>query len=119
MSGDIVAELFGKYSCIIVESFGVGGIPSYLLETFRREMKAHDTIVIMATQVAEEGSDMTIYKVGHDVKYDFDLLETYDMTLEAAFAKACYLLARKEEEGLSREDFKREFYRPIGKDISL
>ena len=119
MDGEIVAELFKKYSCIIVESFGVGGIPSYLMETFRREMETRDTIVIMATQVAEEGSDMAIYKVGHDVKYDFDLLETYDMTLEAAFAKACYLLARKEAEGLSREEFKSEFYRPVGKDISL
>lgn len=118
MSGDIVSQLFRKYSCIIVESFGVGGIPSYLMDTFRREMETHDTIVIMATQVAEEGSDMAIYKVGHDVKYDFDLLETYDMTLEAAYAKACYLLARKEEEGLSREEFKTEFYRPIGKDLA-
>ena len=119
LSGDIVTELFEKYSGIIVESFGVGGIPSYLLDVFRREMGSHDTIVIMATQVAEEGSDMTIYKVGRDVKYDFDLPETYDMTPEAAFAKTCYLLARKDEEGFGREAFKREFYRPIGKDISL
>ena len=119
MSGDIIPELFSKYSVIIVESFGVGGIPSYLMDCFRAEMEKHDTIVIMATQVAEEGSDMTIYQVGHDVKYDFDLLETYDMTLEAAFAKACYLQARKENEGLSREEFKWEFYRPIGKDISI
>ena len=58
------------------------------MQEFEKQMSLHNTLVIVATQVANEGSDMAIYQVGHDVKYDFDLLETYDMTLEAAFTKA-------------------------------
>ena len=106
--------LFEKYDCIIIESFGVGGIPSYLMDEFERQMSVHNTLVIVATQVANEGSDMAIYQVGHDVKYDFDLLETYDMTLEAAFTKACWLLGKGI---MSKEEFKMEFYRTINHDI--
>ena len=116
MSGDILPNLFAKYECIIVESFGVGGIPTYLMENFRQEMETHNTLVIMATQVAEEGSDMSVYQVGHDVKYDFDLLETYDMTLEAAYAKACWLLGR--EEAADHAAIKDLFYTPVNHDIT-
>ena len=112
---EMLPLLFEKYRCIIIESFGVGGIPSYLMEEFRRQMEAHDTLIIMSTQVANEGSDMEVYQVGHKVKFDFDLLETYDMTPESAFAKACWLLGRKD---ISRKEIKEEFYRPIGHDIT-
>ncbi|MBQ6663225.1 MAG: asparaginase [Firmicutes bacterium] len=111
----ILPVLFERYDCIIVESFGVGGLPSYLMGEFRRQMMLHDTLVIIATQVAEEGSDMTVYRVGHDVKEDFGLLETYDMTLEAAYAKACWLLA---QEGLSHSHIKALFYEPVAHDLT-
>ena len=108
--------LFEKYECIIIESFGVGGVPSYLMQEFKNQMSLHDTLVIVATQVANEGSDMDTYGVGHNVKYDFDLLETYDMTLEAAFTKVCWLLGKKE---LSKKEIKAEFYRPINHDLTI
>ena len=107
--------VFDRYECIIIESFGVGGIPSYLMKAFQTQMNTHNTLVIVATQVANEGSDMKIYQVGHDVKEDFDLLETYDMTFESAFAKACWLLGR---EDLSHEEIKEKFYKPIAYDIT-
>ena len=107
--------IFDRYKCIIVESFGVGGIPAYLMEEFRTQMETHNTLVIVATQVANEGSDMMVYQVGHDVKEDFDLLETYDMTFESAFAKACWLLGKEE---LSRDEIKAMFYTPIAHDIT-
>ena len=115
LHSDILQILFDKYECIIIESFGVGGIPSHLLPEFQRLMKSSSTLVIVATQVINEGSDMSIYQVGHNVKKDFDLLETFDMTPEAAFTKACWLLATP---GLSKEDIKKEFYRPINHDIT-
>ena len=118
LSGDILSYLFDKYECIIVESFGVGGIPNYLMQEFKKQAESHDTLVIVATQVVQEGSDMGIYQVGLDAKSNMDLLETYDMTLESAYAKACWLLGLKEKESLSRSELKEKFYKPIGYDIT-
>lgn len=121
LSGEILAYLFDKYECIIIESFGVGGIPNYLMEEFKRQAEAHDTLIIVATQVVEEGSDMGIYQVGHDVKKDLDLLETYDMTLESAYAKACWIMGQKEEKemALAREEVKKLFYTPVAYDMTF
>ena len=48
------------------------------------------------------------------MKQDFDLLETYDMTLEATITKAMWLMART---GLSYEELKTEFYKTVNRDI--
>ncbi len=71
-------------------------------------------LAIVATQVAREGSDMTVYEVGKKVKQDLDLLETYDMTLEAAMTKAMWLMARSD---MDYEEMKTEFYRTVNHDI--
>lgn len=127
LSSDVLPYLFDKYECIIIESFGVGGVPSYLMDEFRTQASTHDTLVIVATQVVQEGSDMTVYQVGHDVKADFDLLETYDMTLEAAYAKACWLMGLagesngdgKDGKTITKEDLKTLFYMPVAHDITF
>ena len=118
---ELLPYIFEMYSCIIIESFGVGGIPSYIMEEFRNQMNANpETIVIVATQVANEGSDMRLYSVGHDVKSDFKLFETYDMTPESAFAKACWLLGCTGGElAENRGVFERDFYRPINHDLTV
>jgi L-asparaginase len=46
-------------------------------------------LLIMTTQVPHEGSDMGLYKVGMRVKERFDLIEAYDMTLEATVTSSC------------------------------
>ena len=48
--------------------------------------------VVMATQVANEGSNMEVYEVGQKVKHDFHLMEAYDMTLEATITKLMVLM---------------------------
>jgi L-asparaginase len=114
---EILSYLFGKYRCIIIESFGVGGIPEYLMGKFYEVMKScrsQGKLAIVATQVVKEGSDMVVYEVGKKVKQDLDLLETYDMTLEAAMTKAMWLLAIP---GIGYEEMKTEFYRTINRDI--
>ncbi|MBQ7245934.1 MAG: asparaginase [Firmicutes bacterium] len=118
MNEDVLRYLFDKYECIIVESFGLGGIPNYLKDEFKKQVSAHDTLVIVATQVVQEGSDMGIYQVGHEVKEDLGLLETYDMTLESAYAKASWIMGLKEKEGLTHDELKEKFYKPIGYDIT-
>ena len=48
-----------------------------LLEVFYREMErwiSKGKLVVMATQVANEGSNMEIYEVGQKVKEDFNLI---------------------------------------------
>ena len=46
------------------------------------------------TQVPYEGSDMSVYQVGQQVKERFPLLEAYNMTLEAATAKLMWALGQ-------------------------
>ncbi len=114
---DVLSFLFDRYKCIVIESFGVGGIPEYLVDKFYEIMKgcgAGGKLAIVATQVVKEGSDMMVYEVGKRVKQDFDLLETYDMTLEATITKAMWLMART---GLSYEELKTEFYKTVNRDI--
>lgn len=101
MRVDLLAFVFEKYDCIIIESFGVGGIPSCIVDAFYQQMDAiqeqDNKLVIMTTQVANEGSNMTVYEVGRKVKQDFNMLEAYDMTLEAVITKAMWLMALTED----------------------
>lgn len=93
---ELLEYLFQNYDCLVIESFGVGGIPKSLLDVFYAQMEkwiSSGKIVVMATQVANEGSNMEVYEVGQKVKKDFDLLEAYDMTLEATVTKLMYLMS--------------------------
>ena len=92
---ELVEYLFQNYDCLVIESFGVGGIPQSLLETFYEQMEkwiSKGKLVVMATQVANEGSNMEVYEVGQRIKEDFHLMEAYDMTLEATITKLMYLM---------------------------
>ena len=113
----ILSYLFEHYDCIVIESFGVGGVPVDLVKTFYCEMEKWSKKgkhVVMTTQVASEGSDMTVYEVGKRVKQDFDLIESYDMTFEATITKLMWLMGI---EGLNGERFKELFYTKINNDI--
>lgn len=115
---EILSYLFENYDCIVIESFGVGGLPEALLPEFYRIMKDaienRGKIVVMATQVVNEGSNMNVYEVGKKIKTDFDLIEAYDMTLESTITKLMWLMARPKME---YEQLKSEFYRTINSDI--
>lgn len=117
MKPEILSYLFKNYDCLIFESFGVGGIPEYLLETFYEEMqKPSEKIkcVVITTQIANEGSDMGIYAVGKKVKEEFKLIETYDMNFEAAYAKLMWILGSGETD---YDRIREKFYSPINYDI--
>ena len=92
---ELVEYLFQNYDCLVIESFGVGGIPQNLLDVFYTQMEqwiSRGKIVVMATQVTNEGSNMEVYEVGQKVKEDFHLMEAYDMTLEATITKLMVLM---------------------------
>ncbi len=111
----ILEAIFDAYDCIIVESFGVGGIPKSLADDFYRLCRKHpEKTVIMATQVAHEGSDMTVYEVGHDMKEYCSFLESYDMTLESVIAKTMWMLGNVDFSKVEMEDV---FYKSINYDV--
>ena len=92
---ELVEYLFQNYDCLVIESSGVGGIPKSLEDTFYGQMEkwiSKGKLVVMATQVANEGSNMEVYEVGQRFKEDFHLMEAYDMTLEATITKLMYLM---------------------------
>lgn len=114
---ELLAYLFDNYDCIVIESFGVGGIPSQLLDKFYAEMEkwaAKGKFIVMATQVVNEGSNMEIYQVGQKVKKDFKLIEAYDMTLEATITKLMYLMARYPKDYAK---IRKGFYTSVNNDI--
>ena len=84
ISGRILEALYDTYDAVIIEAFGVGGLPNYGDDSFYEMIQkfiSSGKIVIMATQVTHEGSDMEIYQVGKVMKDQFNLIESYDMTL--------------------------------------
>ena len=115
---EILRYLFNHYDCIVIESFGVGGLPQELANEFYQVMQEaienQGKIVVMATQVVNEGSDMTVYEVGKKVKSDFNLIEAYDMTLESTITKLMWLMGRPK---MKYSKLKNEFYRTINNDI--
>lgn len=111
----VLDSIFENYDSIIVESFGVGGIPHSIADAFYELCQEHpDKLVVMATQVAHEGSDMTVYEVGHDMKKNCRFLESYDMTLESVIAKTMWILGNFPGEQERLEDI---FYKNINYDL--
>ena len=118
MDGSILNRLFPFYDAVIIEAFGVGGFPEYGEEPFYPEIRRWvdaGKIVMLATQVTHEGSDMEIYQVGRKMKEKFHLLEAYDMTLEATVTKTMWAMGVTE----NIAEFRKLFYRTINHDILL
>ena len=115
ISTKLLSYIFSHYDAIIVESFGVGGIPMSIQKTFYDLCaKYPEKTIIMATQVAHEGSDMTVYEVGNEMKTMCNFLESYDMTLESVIAKTMWMLANREITKENQEDI---FYKNINYDV--
>lgn len=101
---------------VIIESFGVGGLPSYDNNDFYSAIEKwveKGKVVVMTTQVTQEGSNMSVYEVGQKAKNAFGLIESYDMTLEATVAKLMWILGKTS----APEDVEELFYQTIGHDI--
>ena len=110
---DYMAE---HYDAVVIESFGVGGLPTYDDCDFYRAVEnwiARGKTVVMTTQVTQEGSNMAVYEVGHRIKNDLGLIEAYDMTLEATVTKLMWILGQTKEPSRVRE----LFYRTVNRDI--
>ena len=116
ISPDILQYIGEHYDAVVIESFGVGGLPSY--GNTRFEEAIHDFLargktIIMSTQVPHAGSDMAVYQVGYYMKERYDLIEAYSMTTEAIVTKLMWILGQTKEP----DEIRRLFYQPIMHDI--
>lgn len=115
----IIDYLSNEYRGIIIESFGLGGLPNYeerneFAAAIRRFTDKGGAVVI-STQVPNEGSDMTVYEVGASIKNGLNIIEAYDMTTEAAVTKLMWLLGKYS----SFEEVEKGFYKEINHDVLM
>ena len=116
MGAHVLDYMAEHYDAVIIESFGVGGLPSYDSGDFYNAIGKWISLgktVVMTTQVTYEGSNMSVYEVGHSIKKEFGLLEAYDMTLEATVTKLMWILGQTEDQKKIRE----MFYQTVNRDI--
>ena len=101
---------------MILRSFGVGGLPGSdrggLAEALR-EWTEHGKLVVMMTQVPYEGSDMNVYQVGQKIKHELNMLEGYDMTMEAVVTKLMWIMGQTRDPDRVRV----LFYTPVQNDL--
>lgn len=116
MDPGIFDYIANHYKALIIESFGVGGLPYYQTADFadKIELLCNRGIkVIMTTQVPHEGSDMEIYKVGFRIKKKHEILEAYNMTTETVVCKTMWALAQARDD----QEFRLLFQSSIAKDL--
>lgn len=106
--------LLERNDALILESFGVGGLPETggFYDCIREWMEK-GRMIVLTTQVANEGSDLGVYHVGYRLKSDLRVLEAYDMGTEAVVAKLMWILGQTRDRG----EVERLFYTPVAKDI--
>lgn len=118
MEPDVLDYIGEKYEGIVIESYGVGGIPFNDRRDFLSKLgnlTKQGKIVVITTQVALEGSDMGIYEVGMKALKNYSVLQAYDMTIEAAVTKLMWILAQTNK----FEEVKELFYKKINNDILI
>ena len=104
--------LLQRSDALVIESFGVGGLPRGMHEAVHASAR-EGKLIVMTTQVQNEGSDLAVYGTGRALSEDPLILEAYDMTTEAAVTKLMWLLPRAK----SQVEAARLFYTPVSKDI--
>lgn len=111
----ILDALDPGYDAVILETFGIGGIPE--CEGARFERAIFDWIgrgktVVLTTQVSEEGLDLGVYEVGSAYANEPAILRGDDMTTEALVAKTMWALGQTREPA----EVAKLFYRPVNHD---
>ena len=113
----VLEFMLDRFDGLVIESFGVGGLPEYegdasYFDIIHRGL-ARGKLVVMTTQVPNEGSNLAVYHVGGRLKSALRLLEAYDMTTEAAVAKLMWIMGQTHD----FDEAERLFYRPVARDI--
>ena len=108
-SADLLDCYLRLHDAVIIESYGTGGLPQGTGQNFSEVIDRYageGKVIVMTTQVANDGSDMSVYKVGGEIKNRYNLLEAYDMTTEAALTKLMWILGQTTEPAAIRRMFR-------------
>ena len=113
---DIIPMLAPHYRALVLESFGVGGLPGgehgAMFAELRRWCES-GRLAVFTTQVPHEGCDLAVYEVGRAVGELPGVLEARDMTPEAVAVKLMWALGQ----GADPFDARRLFSTPIQFDL--
>lgn len=117
VKADIFHLLSSHYDAIILETFGIGGIPEYD-DSFEKAIfdwvNSGKTLAV-TTQVPEEGCDMEVYKVGKKYSEHPGILQAGDMTTESIVAKLMWILGQTNDQ----KEIRKMFYQTINHDRLL
>ena len=109
---DIIDILVRDYDCLVVECYGMGGLPKEIADRMASALERQSCLIVMTTQVAYEGSNTGVYEVGRYIGDKFEYLEAHDMANAALYTKLMWMLGNFEP-----DDYKKIFYIPVGFDI--
>lgn len=117
LTPDIFRLLKPDYDAVILETFGMGGVPERGADGASYQGAIFDWVdsgrtVVMTTQVPEEGLDLGVYEVGRAYAEHPGILKGGDMTTEALVAKTMWALGQTRD----ADELQRLFYRPINHD---
>ena len=113
---ELVEFMTQHYDGLIIESFGVGGLPCYEQADFLSAAAAWSSAgkpIVITTQVPHEGSDLAVYQVGARAAAQPGILQAYTMTVEAVVTKLMWILPQTRD----LTEIKRLFYAPIACDL--
>ena len=100
MRADIIPLLAPHYRALVLESFGVGGLPGgehgEMFAALRRWCES-GRLAVFTTQVPHEGCDLAVYEVGRAVGELPGVLEARDMTPEAVAVKLMWALGQTDD----------------------
>ena len=116
MRADIIPLLAPHYRVLVLESFGVGGLPGGEQGEMFAELRRwcdSGRLAVFTTQVPHEGCDLAVYEVGRAVGELPGVLEAHDMTPEAVAVKLMWALGQTQD----RAEVMRLFETPVEVDI--
>lgn len=117
LTPDIFRLLKPDYDAVILETFGMGGVPERGADGASYQEAIFDWVdsgrtVVMTTQVPEEGLDLGVYEVGRAYAEHPGILKGGDMTTEALVAKTMWALGQTSDP----DEIRDLFYRTVNHD---